>query len=322
MRVIIEDTVFSSPRTDTLDLLALLHFGYEGRHRVQTDPLSSPTVDSWLGQMPETLRDECLLALESGLELEARAPSRTTVRVGDVPEPRWNRTEPLLPLKSALQVTTRPFSVLLEDNLSDRHFVLAVATEERRKALGKMVKEAWLEFTHAGGITNMLRRVKQLSSPEEALRTWVLFDSDAMRAGHPSQQSAEVADACQKFSLPCHQLSRRAIENYVPVPALRKWHRTRQQKQRVRALGRLASEQRHYYNMKRGFAGDRSREAEAGNLYDGLDANIRNVLAHGIDEHIAELFSEAEYPMEAWWFVQDGQSSEAAAMLDTLLSLV
>ena len=168
----------------------------------------------------------------------------------------------------------------------------------------------------------MRRQAAALTDPVRALRMWLLFDSDAMRPRRPSEASSELAHACERRGLPYHQLARRAIENYIPLPALRKWHRRPEQKRRVRALGKLTPEQRHHYNMKHGFAGDVTRASEAGDLYDDLNADVRSALEHGIGKDIAELFGQEGFPMEAWWFHADGQSSETARMVGMLLSLV
>ena len=325
MRVVVDADLFLPSAADPLVLCALLQLGFEGRHDIQTDPAESPSVQHWLSQRDDAMRDSCRLALDLGIEHDALSPSRRAIRVAPVDQPQWDRDEPALPLDVGLHLLRTPFSVLLEDSLGDKWFLLAVATAERKCRLQEFERKGWLEFSHGGGITGIERRLESLLADRgRILRTWALFDSDALRPGAPSDASQAAARACSARSVAYHRLRRRAIENYVPLPALERWNRTDEQKRRVRALGRLTPAQRHHYNMKHGFSGDANRldRCRVGDLYDGLDEDTRSALDHGIDRDIAGLFRERLFRMETWWFEQDGQSDETDGMLDELLSLL
>ena len=71
MIVILEDDVFASPHT-RLDLLAVLQLGFEGWHRVQTDPpydaAANRSINQWLQRLDEKTREEAEFVLAIGME--------------------------------------------------------------------------------------------------------------------------------------------------------------------------------------------------------------------------------------------------------------
>lgn len=129
--------------------------------------------------------------------------------------------------------------------------------------------------------------------PPRALRTSVLFDSDALRPGVPSGESEAKSRACE--GLHHHQLEARSIENYLPLDALSRWAAGRSSREALlSAFLLLSPDQRYHYNMKAGFAGDRPRAAEAGRLYDNVPARVRDALAEGFGKDIATLFARTQ----------------------------
>jgi hypothetical protein len=119
MKVIIEASLFEPAAAPPLDLLSLLHLGYEGRHLITTDPLEDAGVSLWLAARGDKESRACQLAFETGLREQSRIQSAFTVRVqAGVFTPRVERRELILSLPDALVFLRSAFRVLLEDIVS------------------------------------------------------------------------------------------------------------------------------------------------------------------------------------------------------------
>ena len=267
MIVIVEDEVFSSPRTDSLALLSLFQLGYEGQHRVQTEPLYHPAADQglnrWLATLAPTLHDAVILALEAGLEGDVSGiPSDLTIQIGTDSQSDWESVPPRLPLPAALSFLRRPLRILVENRHNDGAFLRVVAPPPWRGEYLKLQKKGWIELDHGGGLGDMQTRAETVRH-EEALRLWALFDSDAREPGVPSQRSEALRSTCLEARIAHHQLRRRFIESYLPVSALLAWaHKSsgavrRARREAAEAFASMEPRQRHHYNLKGGFNKDR-----------------------------------------------------------------
>jgi hypothetical protein len=174
-----------------------------------------------------------------------------------------------------------------------------------------------------------LKWIEEIANiPEKCKRSFALFDSDALKPNEPSQQSNEVVTAACKQTIPYHQLKRRAIENYLPFQALSTWmgmgvHQKIQgvsKKNLVNAFKQLNSEQRHHFNMKKGFKGDENKEL--GDFYDDIPNEVKKTLERGFGDDIAELFKEEQFKIQEYWLLNDNLTKELNPMLEKLLSLV
>lgn len=323
MIVVLREALFSSSTVNQTDLIALLHLGFTGRHHIQIEPVDSAIVASWLEGQAPGVRDECELALDEGIKAGSTASFSPIVGVDAVAEPQINPAAGIviLPPHRAVELLQRPFVILVEDNISDRRFLLAVSKPEIREKLTDMDQRGWVTFDNGGG-SGIKTRVKDIDVGSwESLRSWVLFDSDALSPGHPSETARELEKVC-RGRVPFHRLERRAIENYLPTLALDNWARgSDAKKQKTRAFHKFTAPQRHFFNMKSGFDGDAARAEEAGGLYDNLHANARLALKHGFNRDIAELFDLETHVMQDWWLATDGQQVETAPMLQNLLQL-
>ncbi|MFC7693838.1 hypothetical protein ACFQY5_34220 [Paeniroseomonas aquatica] len=104
-----------------------------------------------------------------------------------------------------------------------------------------------------------------------------MFDSDALRPNVPSDQSERLKSKCLETGLPFHQLQRRSIESYLPLPALSGWAYNERKYRAVRhpifqAYSAMSKVQKHHYNLKNGFEADAKRQgSNAGDLYEDLE---------------------------------------------------
>lgn len=312
MRVTLANDLFEPPVQDAT-LIAFFNYALEDRHRIEAD-LDAPTVAGWLASQSRGVRQDVQLAVDSSAELEAREPAVTRVLVGRFPASDFG-TDPLsVRLQDAAAFLERPMSLLLEDAVADRSFLMAMLTPEERRSLERQMARGYVQVEHGGGLGAMRARVlERKPEPSTRHRLWVLFDSDSLQPKTPSGQSEALRTACD--IIPHYQLSRRHIESYIPGPALNAWayvgtgRSTRRRRGAiVESFFGLRDMQRHYFNMKGGFAGDAGRvDASAGHLYDDVRDADKVVLAHGFGSQIGGLFQTnhvTEHDLRrdsGWW---------------------
>jgi hypothetical protein len=329
MKVTLEASLFESARGNALDLLALLQLGFEGRHLMTTDPLDDPRVSEWLAARAQDESLECRLALEAGVRVQLRTPSAFSVRIqtGAFP-PRVERRELILSLSEALEFLRSPFQVLLEDKLHDREFILAIAKPEWRERLLEMERKKWLHFEHGGGLSRMPETVRKArQSPVTRLCLWVLFDSDSLAPGKPSEPVRKFMGICGA-DIAFHCLERRAVENYLPLMALEHWASydsgSHEHTRTFRAFKSMTPSCRAHYNLKHGFHGDSRRDdhANVGTLYDDLPPQTRQALDHGFGPTIASLFARHTWSNWEWWMDAGQEREEGGRIIQSLFSRI
>ena len=341
MRVILKAEVFASRLMKHLDLIALIKFGVDERHLIQVEPPDADEVHDWLDKQSENIREECQLAFDFGYRLDSDEYgqfSPFTIQVARVDKAQWYQKEPLLPLDIALKFLSQPFTIFVENRRNDSAFLRATATGWRKQKLERFLNQDWLNFNTGGGITEIKEYVKEISKqPEKYYRHFVFFDSDALEPDKPSKQSEAVVTACGQ-SIYFHRLTRRAIENYLPLAALWEWTKIHKQKKicvsrrnLVQAFQQLSHEQRCHFNLKKGFKGDFKKDETGteqeyrlvGHFYQNISLEIRRNLAQGFGTDIAELFKEEQFLIKEKWLHDDESLIlELETMLEKLLSLV
>lgn len=254
MLVIVEDAVFAQDHPSSL-LLALLHLcdlshdpeRVSPRHIITIDPAprivshpllslgtvvqgDCPALCRWLERLDEDLRDEVTQTLILGQRLSMMIPEDVlALRVtAQPPAARYEaETETLCAsLQDAVRLLMQPLRVLLEHGVNDRGFVENVPSTERAK-LQRAARLGWLRFEHAGGVGSMPELIRVMS-PAERARLYVIADLDS-DTPKPSGDAVRVGRACreQRPAVPHHIWERRAIENYIPRPALLRYPRLR-----------------------------------------------------------------------------------------------
>ena len=339
MRVLIDTQLFTPPQA-TVELVKLFLLGVGGRHRIQVEDDSAPELQAWFRSLGLDLEEACREAIDSGYELDSREPSQIEVRVARLAAPDFSHTIPRLPPTDALRLLSRPFRIIAESNLNDRSFLLCMCTKEQRDFLLRHEKEVFLEFENGGGLSRMYERALELGTsslaPTNILLTWFLFDSDALQpppAGSPSEQSNKLKDVCDKARLAHYQLNRRFIESYLPLRALVGWanlapNREGREQRRLRynAFARLKRpEQRHHFNLKKGFAGDSKRIENGekdGGLFDDVSETDRVALNHGLGPSLAELYDPPGEKVTDVDLLHDGGWAEMAPVISALIARI
>lgn len=328
MKAVIANEVFAAANTEPTALIRLCDVGLEGRHRIQAENETEPRFQQWMQELPRPLREACRVAFDAGLEAEAREPSRFVIHVVAEPLSDWTARPPRLMLRDALAFLTTTFSLLVEDHVSDRAFLLAMATPEQRRWLEEREKNGWLRFENGGGVRAMRRPV--LGYKEEPLaeaRVFVLFDSDALRPGVPGADSEALWASCEEPPrLERHRLRRRASENYLPREVLKKHvekpHPQREARKTLfLAFDGLRDDQRFHFNMKKGLRGDaRNTEADAGDLYSALSTEDKKALEKGFGSDIGKLFGIV--PIDEHLLQSDGGWAEMNPIVCSIIAML
>ena len=297
MKIVIETAVFADP-ANTMALNSMGYWALKGRHRIVVQDDDAPLFLTWLEGLNKTQRAEWSAIMEDGYLREAFEPARRSIYVTPEQHSEWDRAPPRLSVRDLVQFISLPFRILLEDNVSDRGFLLKMATSDQRNFFVSRETDGHIVFEHGGGITSMARRVatiRERDDHQSRLSVWAMFDSDALQPMQPSSQSESLKDKCVQAQIPHHRLERRSIENYLPMNAISSWAYARRTEREARflALLELNDVQRNHYNFKHGFLGDAGRPAPgSGELYNGLSGKTIAALQRGLGAGIANLFEE------------------------------
>ncbi|MBK8259264.1 MAG: hypothetical protein IPK82_42235 [Polyangiaceae bacterium] len=311
MRVLLRPAVFES--SDRLGLYVLLWLGGVLRHRVIPDPLVHPAHSMWVASLdPGTARlwEEMV---DSCLNEETLRPAHWEIAIDSVAHAVWAQPTPVLPIADAIDLLLQPYRIVLENNVNDRAFLMAIAGAEERQMLALAEKRASLVFEMGGG-TTIVPRIAEIRRTESLRRlASVMVDSDALRPPtqgetHQSVEGVLARDARREAAdeftgVHLQVLRRRAIENYLTIPSLRRWARGDDDlRATVDVFEALSPSQQYHYNMKNGFAGDQRRLAETQDrtevnriraLYQNLTPTQRQALNSGFGHDVGKLFGWA-----------------------------
>jgi len=328
MRVILDASLLVSTQVERnpLALSALFNlFLVKTCHTIEIDPPDAPEFDAWRSTLREPDWKEVELVLDESIQRQLRDPPTNVVRIANVPEVEWVDDVPHFPLQEAISLLHKPLRVLLE-GVNDEKFLQSAVPHFYRARLEEWSKREFLQFEFRGGLPNLEHTLGQeLQVRERRLRLFVMIDSDARKRGEPSSKSKDVARLCKRGRIAHHQLGRRAIENYLPEPALEQWLKRTHAREfettwlpRLRAFRALSEEQRHHYNMKAGLNKDRDGVGLA-DIFEALIAqkpDDARLLDGGFGE-VAKSFHEDTIP-EAWR-IKDGQTDELMNLFEKML---
>jgi hypothetical protein len=305
-------------------MLSLFRFGAE-HHRVILED-AMPRFNSWLGTLTPILKEEVELAIANGLAQESLEPASLAITVNDVAHSDWTISEPELCLRDAVQLLSMPFKIVLENERSDKAFILRMLTPEQSQWIEKLENSRVLEFDGKGGIGEVISflRSPEVSRAQARYLYWVLTDSDALSPGSPSGNAKLVEDLRHNLQIEGYQLKRRAIENYLPFDTLRTWMLERQRDRRdiFESFRKLSNDQRSHYNMKRGLEADEPRnDPDHITLFAHLSGRDRTMLGVGFGTNIGENFRDPNRVREQY-IAREGVRNELTPALNRLIEMV
>ena len=233
-----------------------------------------------------------------------------------------------------MSLLDHPLGLLVENAANDWHFLRRMMRASERQRLQYAVSRRWVEVLHGGGADLVPRLHDRASTPEGALRTFVLFDSDRR---HPDELDSSwtptLSEACQGFLNEAAakakvadrywRLNRRSIESYLPRAELEiKVSNTQGVPTgAVDVFFRMQPEARWYFNMKKGLNGDRPAENahRSKNLYAGLTPADRDALCTGFGRNAADQFGESSSVDFTW---DNDAVLEAAGAIPRIMRLL
>lgn len=339
MRVIIDHQLFVEP-TLTGELVELFHNVNRLPHQllINGEEEGAAHKDRWLrsvGALAPSL-EQILIRGRSPERL--RKPPAVTLLVTNQKDEAIDLEgkNAVARLARAKDLVREPLKLWLENGINDSAFLQTVAPAGQfRKWLEDAKDNAWIEYVHGGG-SDLGKNLKMLD-PWQRLRAWAMSDSDCWEPGRVSpqlQSFRRVSEAKQRGpeelplpALPLQVLRRRAIENYLPSPALKRWatlrHNTTREQRKTRLTFAKAVDSldthaatfrlRHHYHMEKGF---RSEPEKIPADYEPFRAN--EALERGIGPSIKKVFKDNLDTREAggsgWlsddWFAPDDELRE------------
>ncbi|MFG1952705.1 hypothetical protein [Micromonospora sp. NPDC048830] len=158
-------------------------------------------------------------------------------------------------LKELLADLSRPAVLVVEDEINEGCFLVALAEAFGESRILRALQEDWLALGHAGGKDRMeqfvARRRQQFSV---LIRVAALMDSDRKHAGHRTRNDTYAARILAIDGITeLHMWECRELENYIPCRAWEESFPGRAPK--VDALRRMSAQKRRYLDVKEHFGG-------------------------------------------------------------------
>lgn len=351
MIVTLDASLFTDPCRNDILLLEILQLGRE-RLVVKTRPNFSNggPISAWLAKQSENAREHAELGLKRGvLEQRYSKPELRILFQSNV-LPEWPddlSREITLPLTDkTAEFVKRPLRIMVENERNDWGFLQRVVPSDWKKRFEQAIQNHWVEPQGVG--IDEMRKVfedrNRAHDREYLARCVAVFDSDARsrcdrcRALSPPPTSPKLSGSeltelmCQTAGVSYHRLRRRNIESYLPKQSLydfanrgRPPAKAEERRQKVDAFFNLPSdEQRHYFNLKNGLAGDRKSDRRLAEIYDGLSEDEKRVLESGFDEKdetLVSIWRDTEtYGVSEDALDRDGSNDERHQIFQTLFS--
>lgn len=193
----------------------------------------------------------------------------------------------------AFRLADEPLVILVENRQSDGAFVERVVKE-----LDRPLRALWgrggepIRFDSVGGVGQMPQEViARTRGVPYRPRLVVVADSDLKGPGNTrSPEVRALLRACERRGLSCWVLAKREAENYLPRSLLSERPNVGDEHgRRVEAWDRLSSDQKDFFDMKRGLPDTPSAIEQE--LFDGLSDMDREILAEGFGPNVHECWT-------------------------------
>jgi hypothetical protein len=327
VRVLVDEALFANPglQGPLLALILACGFSWEEHHRIIVATDEQGLYDQWLASLQENVREE-VSSLVSAWELEETQPAlgagQWTVRIVADGLSAWNKPEMTLNIFEASALLSRPFEIHVEDDQSDRAFLLSIAKPQWRERLEELEEAGRLVFFHGGGLPNMLRRVKRLKNKKRShrWRIWTMFDSDGLRPGGRSTVARNLKSLAGRVVAGRWMLKRRFVESYIPQKALEAWASADESRRQIfDAWKGLDTEHKYHFNMKNGLGKDVGRGDFAAARRFWVDHVDDPALQKGFGRKVSEVL---ENPELCWSNYDADARDEANEALGQLLRML
>lgn len=329
MRLNLHKSIFTDK--NDIELSQILVEAY--RRRISVHIEEQDSYEAWLANRPklDQIKWDLLVKSSASLHMTAKTSCIFQVR-DDVGEPDWEADIPIVTVDDVDYLVKLPITIALENGRNDRNFLLSASKAGLRERLMELEKQKALVFDGPGGINELINNMKgsYISHLANRHKFWLLFDGDAPVPDRFSEDSVTLKNLCEenKF-VNHHRLSRRSIENYLPVsgsPNIEKLcsffevsgDDREELMSQLTCFSSLSEEQRYHYHMKEGL---KKPSCKNSGLYDGLDRKVKKLIGRGFKVRIDSLYDfGADAPPESFeplheLLVEDGALQELSGFL-------
>lgn len=222
--------------------------------------------------------------------------------------------------QQAFDILRRPVYVIVENSNADRAFIQRMAAIYGANELSRAIVNEFIEFVHSGGGGEMVRLAREHLPTLGPRRTFIFADSDSLFPGHVSRQVQRLTECCLSDEIPGFLLSKREIENYLPVEALQA-----SDSRQVAAFLELSADQQSHLDMKGGVVnqGVVHIHADQVALFAGVANRVLSEL-NGFGRDVGRYFGEhhPSFGREQMAFVCRTLPNEIRQLLESIEALV
>ncbi|RKQ64144.1 hypothetical protein [Oceanibaculum indicum] len=305
-----------------LDVIVYIVTEAESRLTFEATNIRSLLSSPWLaaasgsrGSLPDLVQAS-LRAFSRGVPSDAVTIvlDDTAPMSGETSAKNLIRIHPL----GCISLISRPFNLIVEDEVTDGGFVLWMARLLGRDEVIRAYVAGRLVFRHAGGKGQIVKSASTLSEgiwPRPGriilamqLRSAVLLDSDAKYPGDaPNEAICTKAVPWVGF---VHLLAGRTIENYIPIKYFRDRLQADNLGYKADIYFSMTEAQRAHFPLKKGFfngdqpsrpqthaefCADSRRTVEERNHFQPINPTTWAELADGFGERFASVFTSSTY---------------------------
>lgn len=285
------------------DLSYVLRIFISRQHIWDLDDWQTIQESRWLTSNPEhgTTRryredfDKCL----SMTAYTSDVPSSKSITIGLTSD----GSNSIIAISDAYDLLRRPAWIVTENAQSDGAFLAAMSVSHEHTYVVEALRQRWLRLQQAGGGGELAKRALDLvNSGYDQSQIMILTDSDCLRPEDLKRLLEEKEESLRKSctkkaeKVDIFILSKREIENYLPVSALVSHGESKRYRIVYQAYLNLNQRQRDFYDMKEGFRRDSLGKAivrpEQQALYgkDKLPRGVLDNLCGGFGDNVWRLF--------------------------------
>ncbi|WP_261556238.1 hypothetical protein [Frankia tisae] len=314
MRITTDPTLFLN---DDLfeELIALMRLVRDARHHWDVDPESARLAGDYFDRFAPLAAQGYRQLMQKSVTAGAYLPPA-------------GRHRPRITAESArvsIRDLERSALIVLENQESDGTFLRAVFRAFGRADLIDALESGAMAFRHAGGGGVMFKKIAMEAAREYGVivRVCGVLDSDRLV---PVVRTSAHRDADQSgdHGVTVLVLELREVENYIPPAALEPLLARPGVDGAAAALARLNSEQRGYYDMKKGFGATDTKPAAVkpaqADLFAELGQEQVHELGRGLGEKIINCLKRRDLVLTAADF--EGVAPGARAEFDKLFAMI
>ncbi|MDX2367977.1 MAG: hypothetical protein QNK36_06170 [Colwellia sp.] len=295
MRLNLHNSIFT--QKNDIDLSHILVEAYKKRLSVHV--VEEANYNLWVSERTKSEQAQWALVIKSSASLHMNANTTCVFQISDdIGRSDWGAKIPNVHINDVDYILRLPITVAVENSRNDRNFLLSVCKSSLRERLLELEKQQALVFDGGGGINELVHNMKDkyISHPAKKYKHWMLFDGDSTRPGEIVGSANDLIHLCNENDYNnFHCLSRRAIENYLPISdnidieeLYSLFHVDDDEfKERLVCFSNLSKEQRYHYHMKEGLTKTNCKDS---GLYNDFDKKTKKLIGKGFKIRIDSIF--------------------------------